>query len=77
MYIAREGKLMDKVRDATMGVTTDLTNTTDPKLPFEEMYNPFGVPYEELSAGGGGGGPVPPLEELVYQEGVGYALRVY
>jgi hypothetical protein len=81
MYVAREGKLTDASRDKTMGVRSDLANTTDPKQPFAEMYNPFGIPYEELSGGegggGGGAGEVPPLEELVYQEGVGYALRVY
>ena len=49
-----------------------------PQLQFAEMYNPLGVPHEELNGGSGGGdGEVPPLEELVYQDGVGYALRLY
>jgi len=48
----------------------------------QEMYNnPFGVPHADLGAGGGGGGgggeQPPALEELVYQEGVGYSFHLF
>lgn len=78
MYIAREAKLENATKDAAMGVSQ--VNTLDTTADeIQEFYNHrHGVPYAELEGipPGGGAGEPPPLEELVYQEGVGFGFNL-
>ena len=86
-YVAREARLQNSTKDKLMGQNKESHEpheTTQGNARLQDMYkdNEHTLPSLETNSGeggvGGGGSrdDQPPLEDLIYQDGVGYCFRL-
>ena len=87
-YVAREARLQNATKDKLMGQNKESHQsheTTQGHARLQDMYKHSEhntLPSQETNAGVGGVGrgesrdDPPPLEDLIYQDGVGYCFRL-